>query len=177
MLPVIVFWPIFSLQEPFPLGVNVRIRPGKLRNCGSEENRIQGNSSTLASAEEFASGIHSSPSSSRGKDWFSLKHQQFNAAWHVNSIIVYLYFLRVCVWERRVGAACTVRGAHNFGLIEEPWKSFWRSRKVHNQNEVKDSSVFFIYQIFCDENVLKWTLLFTWQWHIISRVKCLDTVQ
>ncbi|GAU38125.1 hypothetical protein TSUD_318120 [Trifolium subterraneum] len=54
--------------EPFPLGANVRVRPGKLRNCGSEENRIQGNSSTLASAEEFASGIHSSPSSSRDTD-------------------------------------------------------------------------------------------------------------
>ncbi|WJX79061.1 hypothetical protein P8452_62220 [Trifolium repens] len=43
-------------QEPFPSGANVRVRPGKLRNWRSEENRIQGNSSTLASAEEFASG-------------------------------------------------------------------------------------------------------------------------
>ncbi|XP_058757243.1 protein MEI2-like 1 [Vicia villosa] len=54
--------------EPFPLGANIRVRPGKLRNSINEENRIQGNSSSLASAEEFASGIDSSPSSSRDTD-------------------------------------------------------------------------------------------------------------
>ena len=54
--------------EPFPLGANIRVRPGKLRNSGNEEIRGQGNSSTLASAEEFASGIDSSLSSSRETD-------------------------------------------------------------------------------------------------------------
>ena len=54
--------------EPFPLGSNIRVRPGKLRNSGKDEIRGQGNSSILASAEEFASGIESSPSSSRDTD-------------------------------------------------------------------------------------------------------------
>jgi hypothetical protein len=56
------------VQEPFPLGANIRVRPGKLRSSGNEESRSQGNSSTLANAEEFASGIDSSPSSSRDTD-------------------------------------------------------------------------------------------------------------
>ncbi|MCI90604.1 AML1, partial [Trifolium medium] len=30
---------ILSLQEPFPIGANVRVRPGKSRNAGYEENR------------------------------------------------------------------------------------------------------------------------------------------
>lgn len=59
---------IFSVQEPFPLGANIRVRPGKLRSSGNEESRSQGNSSILANAEEFASGIDSSPSSSRDTD-------------------------------------------------------------------------------------------------------------
>lgn len=54
--------------EPFPLGANIRVRPGKLRSSGNEESRSQGNSSILANAEEFASGIDSSPSSSRDTD-------------------------------------------------------------------------------------------------------------
>lgn len=68
MLSGICGFDIFSSQEPFPLGANIRVRPGKLRNSVNEENRIQGNSSSLASAEEFASGIDSSPSSSRDTD-------------------------------------------------------------------------------------------------------------
>lgn len=43
-------------MEPFPVGANVRVRPGKSRNAGNEENRIQATPSTLASGEETANG-------------------------------------------------------------------------------------------------------------------------
>ncbi|KAK7282133.1 hypothetical protein RIF29_10701 [Crotalaria pallida] len=53
--------------EPFPLGNNIRLRPGKSRTSANEENRSHGNTSTLASGsgEESANGIDSSLSSSR----------------------------------------------------------------------------------------------------------------
>ncbi|KAI4343547.1 hypothetical protein L6164_010882 [Bauhinia variegata] len=35
--------------EPFPMGTNIRLRPGKTRTSGNEENRSQGSASTLAS--------------------------------------------------------------------------------------------------------------------------------
>ncbi|XP_061357131.1 protein MEI2-like 1 isoform X2 [Gastrolobium bilobum] len=54
--------------EPFPLGTNIRLRPGKSRIIGNEENRSQGNPSTLASGDEFANGIDPSLSSSRNSD-------------------------------------------------------------------------------------------------------------
>ncbi|KAJ1377948.1 RNA-binding domain superfamily [Sesbania bispinosa] len=54
--------------EPFPLGTNIRPRPGKTRINGNEENRNQGNPSTLATGEESANGIDSSMSSSRDAD-------------------------------------------------------------------------------------------------------------
>ncbi|KAK7350742.1 hypothetical protein VNO77_09653 [Canavalia gladiata] len=60
--------------EPFPLGTNIRVRPGKSRINSNEENRSQGNPSTLASGEESANGIESSLSSSRNSDQFSLMH-------------------------------------------------------------------------------------------------------
>ncbi|CAK8579091.1 unnamed protein product [Lathyrus sativus] len=43
-------------MEPFPIGANVRVRPGKIRNAGNEENRVQAPPSTLASGEESANG-------------------------------------------------------------------------------------------------------------------------
>ncbi|KAK7291515.1 hypothetical protein RIF29_06722 [Crotalaria pallida] len=49
--------------EPFPVGANVRVRPRKSHTGCNEENRGQGNSSTLASGEESAKGIDSSFSS------------------------------------------------------------------------------------------------------------------
>ncbi|XP_027355823.1 protein MEI2-like 1 isoform X2 [Abrus precatorius] len=54
--------------EPFPLGNNIRVRPGKSRINGNEENRSQGNPSTLTIGEESANGIESSLSSSRNSD-------------------------------------------------------------------------------------------------------------
>ncbi|XP_012572206.1 protein MEI2-like 1 isoform X2 [Cicer arietinum] len=55
-------------MEPFPVGANVRVRPGKSRNAGSvEENRSQvSTSSTIASGEESANGIEED--SSRNSD-------------------------------------------------------------------------------------------------------------
>lgn len=69
-------WPNLSLQEPFPMGNNIRVRPGKSRNNGNEENRSQGNPSPLTSGEESGngSGIESSSNSSKNSDWFSLMH-------------------------------------------------------------------------------------------------------
>ncbi|XP_019414899.1 PREDICTED: protein MEI2-like 4 [Lupinus angustifolius] len=49
--------------EPFPLGNNIRLRPGKSRTSASEENRGQGNPSTSASGEESTNGIESSRNS------------------------------------------------------------------------------------------------------------------
>ncbi|KAL5174155.1 Protein MEI2-like 1 [Glycine soja] len=46
--------------EPFPMGANIRLRPGKSRTAGNEENRSQGSPSTLSSGEESANGIDSS---------------------------------------------------------------------------------------------------------------------
>ncbi|KAK7358714.1 hypothetical protein VNO77_00652 [Canavalia gladiata] len=46
--------------EPFPMGANIRLRPGKSRSSGNEENRGQGSPSTLTSGEESADGIDSS---------------------------------------------------------------------------------------------------------------------
>ncbi|RDX77812.1 Protein MEI2-like 1, partial [Mucuna pruriens] len=54
--------------EPFPLGNNIRVRPGKSRINGNEENRSQGNPSSLASGEESGNGIESSSSSSKNSD-------------------------------------------------------------------------------------------------------------
>ncbi|CAJ1974637.1 unnamed protein product [Sphenostylis stenocarpa] len=45
--------------EPFPLGNNIRVRPGKSRANGSEENRSQGIPSSLASGEEYGSSSSS----------------------------------------------------------------------------------------------------------------------
>ncbi|RZC13364.1 Protein MEI2-like 4 isoform G [Glycine soja] len=45
--------------EPFPMGANIRLRPGKSRTAGNEENRSQGSPSTLSSGED-ANGIDSS---------------------------------------------------------------------------------------------------------------------
>ncbi|KAK7316863.1 hypothetical protein RJT34_00626 [Clitoria ternatea] len=54
--------------EPFPLGTNIRVRPGKSRISGNDENRGQGNPSALASGEESTNGIESSLSSSKSSD-------------------------------------------------------------------------------------------------------------
>ncbi|XP_054821403.1 protein MEI2-like 1 isoform X2 [Prosopis cineraria] len=56
--------------EPFPMGTNVRMRPGKSRcSTNNEENRSQGSPSTLASVEgSTTNGIDSSLSSSRNSD-------------------------------------------------------------------------------------------------------------
>ncbi|GAU25466.1 hypothetical protein TSUD_71200 [Trifolium subterraneum] len=44
-------------MEPFPIGANVRVRPGKSRNAGYEENRNQAPPSTLTNGEEsYANG-------------------------------------------------------------------------------------------------------------------------
>ncbi|TKY60530.1 MEI2 1 [Spatholobus suberectus] len=49
--------------EPFPMGANIRLRPGKSRTAGNDENRSQGSPSTLTSGEESANGIDSSRNS------------------------------------------------------------------------------------------------------------------
>lgn len=41
------------------MGANIRLRPGKSRTAGNEENRSQGSPSTLSSGED-ANGIDSS---------------------------------------------------------------------------------------------------------------------
>ncbi|KAI9079639.1 hypothetical protein K1719_038260 [Acacia pycnantha] len=56
--------------EPFPMGANIRMRPGKSRSSGNnEENRSQGSPSTLASGEgSNTNGTDSLLSSSRNSD-------------------------------------------------------------------------------------------------------------
>ncbi|KAL9313961.1 hypothetical protein ACSQ67_019413 [Phaseolus vulgaris] len=54
--------------EPFPLGNNIRVRPGKSRANGSEENRSQGNPLSLASGEDSGNGMESSSISSKNSD-------------------------------------------------------------------------------------------------------------
>ncbi|OIW21367.1 hypothetical protein TanjilG_02424 [Lupinus angustifolius] len=46
-------------MEPFPVGANIRTRPGKSRTGSNEENSGQGSSSTLVSREETATRIDS----------------------------------------------------------------------------------------------------------------------
>ncbi|XP_022771079.1 protein MEI2-like 1 isoform X2 [Durio zibethinus] len=46
-------------QEPFPMGTNIRSRPGRSRTTGNEENNRQDCSSTLANGEEFSNGAES----------------------------------------------------------------------------------------------------------------------
>ncbi|CAL0306719.1 unnamed protein product [Lupinus luteus] len=50
-------------MKPFPVGANVRVRPGKSRTGSNEENSGQGSSSTVATGEESAIGKDSSISS------------------------------------------------------------------------------------------------------------------
>ncbi|XP_019415514.1 PREDICTED: protein MEI2-like 4 [Lupinus angustifolius] len=50
-------------MKPFPVGANVRVRPGKSRTGSNEENSGQGSSSTVATGEESAKGKDSSFSS------------------------------------------------------------------------------------------------------------------
>ncbi|RYQ94182.1 hypothetical protein Ahy_B08g089063 isoform D [Arachis hypogaea] len=50
--------------EPFPLGNNIRTRPGKSRTSANDENRNQG-SSSAAAGDESANGVESSLSSSK----------------------------------------------------------------------------------------------------------------
>ncbi|KAI4336395.1 hypothetical protein L6164_014928 [Bauhinia variegata] len=49
--------------EPFPMGTNIRLRPGKSRTSGNEENRSQESPSTMASGEESTNGMDSSRNS------------------------------------------------------------------------------------------------------------------
>ncbi|XP_057728407.1 protein MEI2-like 1 isoform X2 [Arachis stenosperma] len=51
--------------EPFPLGNNIRTRPGKSRTSANDENRNQGSSSAAAGGDESANGVESSLSSSK----------------------------------------------------------------------------------------------------------------
>ncbi|WJX84415.1 hypothetical protein P8452_66993 [Trifolium repens] len=107
------------MKEPFPLGVNVRIRPGKLRNCGSE-NCIQGNSSTLASAEEFASGeyiLHQVLQETL-TDLASSTNSSMLHAMSTPSLYIYIFFVFVCEREeleqpvgKRGSQLWTYRGA------------------------------------------------------------------
>ncbi|XWS51503.1 hypothetical protein CRYUN_Cryun12cG0181700 [Craigia yunnanensis] len=55
-------------QEPFPMGTNIRSRPGRPRTTGNEENHSQGCSSTLANGEEFSNGAESLLGSSKDSD-------------------------------------------------------------------------------------------------------------
>ncbi|XVF08601.1 hypothetical protein REPUB_Repub07fG0017000 [Reevesia pubescens] len=55
-------------QEPFPMGANIRSRPGRPRTTGNEENHRQGSSSTLANGEEFSNGADSFLGSSKDSD-------------------------------------------------------------------------------------------------------------
>ncbi|KAG4116895.1 hypothetical protein ERO13_D12G195900v2 [Gossypium hirsutum] len=50
-------------QEPFPMGTNIRSRPGRPRTSGTEENHRQSSSSTLANGEEYSNGAESLGSS------------------------------------------------------------------------------------------------------------------
>ncbi|XP_039046867.1 protein MEI2-like 1 isoform X2 [Hibiscus syriacus] len=49
-------------QEPFPMGSNIRSRPGRPRTSGTEENHRQSSSLTLANGEEFPNGADSGSS-------------------------------------------------------------------------------------------------------------------
>jgi hypothetical protein len=53
--------PCIYLQVPFPMGVNVRTRPGKPRTITHEENQ-QGSPSNLAGGEDSSNGDASSGS-------------------------------------------------------------------------------------------------------------------
>lgn len=55
-------------QEPFPMGSNIRSRPGKPRTSGNEENHRQGSYLTSANGEEFSNGTDSSSGSSKDYD-------------------------------------------------------------------------------------------------------------
>ncbi|KAK9021206.1 hypothetical protein V6N11_011206 [Hibiscus sabdariffa] len=46
-------------QEPFPMGTNIRSRPGRPRTTGTEENHRQSSSLTLGNGEEFSNGTDS----------------------------------------------------------------------------------------------------------------------
>ncbi|KAJ7945621.1 protein MEI2-like 1 [Quillaja saponaria] len=54
--------------EPFPMGTNIRSRPGKSRTFGFEEQYSQGNSSTSANGEDSTNGIDSSLGFSNNSD-------------------------------------------------------------------------------------------------------------
>ncbi|WRX19509.1 RNA recognition motif domain - like 10 [Theobroma cacao] len=54
-------------QEPFPMGTNIRSRPGRLRT-GNEENHRLGCSSTSANGEEFSNGADFLLGSSKDSD-------------------------------------------------------------------------------------------------------------
>ncbi|GAV60198.1 RRM_1 domain-containing protein/RRM_2 domain-containing protein [Cephalotus follicularis] len=55
-------------QEPFPMGTNIRSRPGKPRTTGNEENYRQGSYSTSANGEELSNGMDSLSGSSKDSD-------------------------------------------------------------------------------------------------------------
>lgn len=44
-------------QEPFPMGSNIRSRPGKARTSGGEESQHQGSPTTSANGEESSNGV------------------------------------------------------------------------------------------------------------------------
>ncbi|XP_015888542.1 protein MEI2-like 1 isoform X2 [Ziziphus jujuba] len=54
--------------EPFPMGTNIRSRPGKPRTNGNEGNYNQGISSVSASGEEYLNGLDLVPGSSKDSD-------------------------------------------------------------------------------------------------------------
>lgn len=56
------------------MGANIRLRPGKSRAAGNEENRSQLSPSTLASGEDYANGT---TDSSRNSDWIALGRTNF----------------------------------------------------------------------------------------------------
>ncbi|XP_058102899.1 protein MEI2-like 4 isoform X2 [Magnolia sinica] len=53
-------------QEPFPMGLNIRSRPGRTRSNSNEENHHQGSPPPSAIGEESNSGTDSSSGSSKG---------------------------------------------------------------------------------------------------------------
>lgn len=72
-----------------------------------------------------------------------------------NSSMLYVMSTQVCIFdiffliEREGGVGAGRSGGSQFWLIEEPCMSFWRLRtEVHNQNEVADFSVIFIFFFF-----------------------------
>ena len=52
---------LFSRQVPFPMGVNVRSRPGKTRTSSNEDNH-QGSPPNLTTGEDYSNGDSSSGS-------------------------------------------------------------------------------------------------------------------